>query len=913
MGQITSSVGLISGIDTASIVDQLIAIEGRTRDLVVNRVEVLTAQKTSFLDVNARLSTLALSAQAFIDEDSFGVKQASSSNPSVLSATADNDAPIGSYQFTVDRLVSTHQMISKGFTDTDTTALGLATTLSFEGIEGRLDNNDELSSLNGGAGVQRGSILITDRSGNSSEVDLSRAVTLNDVLQEINNAAEVSVTASISGDQIVLTDNSGGTNNLVVANVGSKQTATSLGIAGAVAADTLTGTSINDLSTGTVLAALNDGLGVSSASGQDDFQISDGTSTFSINLDGASDVEDVLDAINNATGNTTITASASGAGLVLTSSSAAITVTAENSSTAAADLGIEGTSAGLTLTGSRVVSGLNSRLLKNLSTASAITAGTVSVNGTAIDLSAAESVSDVVSLINAESGTTSVTAALNSAGNGFTLTHSSGTSFDVSDTTGNLATQLNLTGTFATGSADSGDLDLRYINASTRLDSINSGKGVASGEFTITDSNGARDTIDLTQGEKTIAEVIAEINSRPNIQVTATINSTGDGILLTDNAGGALKMIVEEAGSTTAGDLGILGEDTDGDGELNGSFERSVSVEATDTLQDVVDKINSASIGVTAAIINDGTDSAPFRVSITSGNTGRGGSLLFDDGGLDLGASTLVEGRDAVVFFGSSNPADALLITSSTNALSDTVAGVTINLNGTSDTAVSLTVSQDTEQIVTAVGEFVDRFNDVIGRINDLDSFNADTEEKGLLLGDPTLSTIRRSLINLMTRQYSDVTGQFTRMNEVGITFGAESKLQFDETKFRDALASDLPAVTELFSLKEESAGEDEEIAPGIFVPATGNTLDRGGFGAALETLLENLTDSIDGTLTTRANTIDSQIELSNDRIEQLNILLDQRRTTLEQQFAAMELALSQLQAQSNALASLATALPQQG
>ncbi len=913
MGQITSSVGLISGIDTGAIIDQLMAIEGRTRDLVVNQVEILTAQKTSFLDVNARLSTLDLSATAFIDEDSFGQKLATSSTPAVLSASADNDAPIGSYQFTVDRLVSTHQLISKGYVDTDTTQVGLATTLVFEGIEGRLDNDVELSSLNGGDGVERGTIIITDRSGNSSEVDLSRAVTIDDVLQQINNAAAISVSAAISGDQIVLTDNSGGAGNLIVGNVGSKQTATSLGIAGSVAASTLTGTSINDLSTNTVLRALNDGLGVGVASGLDDFQIDDGTSTFSVNLDNASNVGDVLDAINNAAGNTTITASVSGAGLVLNSTAAAITVTAENSSTAAADLGIAGSSAGTTLTGSRVLAAVNSRLLKNLSTAATITAGTVDVNGTAIDLSSAQSVTDVIDLINAETGTTSVTAALNSAGNGITLTHASSASFDVSDTTGNLATQLNLAGTHATGTADSGDLDLQYINANSRLDSINGGKGVAGGKFTITDSNGAQDTVDLTQGETTLAEVIAEINSRPNIQVTASINSTGDGVLLTDSGGGALKLKVEEAGSTTAADLGLLGEDEDADGELDGSYERSVSVLATDTLQDVVDKINAADVPVSAAIINDGTESAPFRVSLTSSRTGAGGSILLDDGGLGLNASTLVEGRDAVVFFGSSDPAEALLITSSTNALSDTISGVTINLNGTSDEAVSLTVSQDTEQIVTAVSDFVDRFNDVISRIDELDSFNSDTEEKGLLLGDPTISTIKRQLISLMSREYTDVTGQYTRLNEVGITFTTGAQLSFDVSKFRDALANDLDAVTELFSLKEESAGTDEEIAPGIFVPASGSSLDRAGFGAQLELLLDGLTDSIDGLITTKTNTIDTQIEISNDRIEQLNELLDVKRQRLVAQYAAMETILSQLQAQSSALASLASAVPTAG
>ena len=35
MGQITSSIGLVSGLDTAGIIDQLMQIEGRSRDDLV--------------------------------------------------------------------------------------------------------------------------------------------------------------------------------------------------------------------------------------------------------------------------------------------------------------------------------------------------------------------------------------------------------------------------------------------------------------------------------------------------------------------------------------------------------------------------------------------------------------------------------------------------------------------------------------------------------------------------------------------------------------------------------------------------------------------------------------------------------------------------------------------------------------
>ncbi len=907
MSGISTGTGLISGIDTATLIDQLMAIEGRPRDIIQSRVEVLEAQKAAFLDVNSRLFNLDLSATTFVDPKSFGKKLATSSNTAVLNASAASDAPIGTYQFTVDRLVSSQQFISRGFADSDTTEFGLATTLSFDRIDARLDRDTELSDLNGGAGLERGKVLITDRDGNSAEVDLSRAVTVNDVLTEINNAAGIQITASVSGDSFVLTDSSGGTGNLSVANVGGKQTATSLGLEGSVAASTVTGTSVNYLSGATALSLLNDGLGVRTVTAND-FNITDGTSTFDVDLDNVTDLQDVIDAINNATGNTTVTASVSGTSLVLDSTAGAMTVTALNSSQAAADLGIAGTSAGTTLTGGRLLSALNSKLLRNLTTANPLTAGTIDIGGTAIDLSAAESISQVIELINAQSGTTNVTAALNGSGNGLKLTHASGAQFVVADTTGNLATELKLAGTHAAGAVDSGDLDLQYINGNTRLDSLNGGRGVAEGQFTITDSTGAVNTVDLSGDETTLQEVIDEINSRPDISVTARINDTGDGLLLEDTGGGALKLKVTDNGSTAAADLGIKGEDEDGDGLLDGTIERTIDIATTDTLQDIVDKINAADVDVSAAIINDGSNSTPFRVSLASTNTGRSGSLVFDDGGLDLGLSELVEGRDAVVFFGANDPADALLLTSSTNALVDTVPGVSIDLLGVSDDPVSLSIKRNTDGIVESVTKFIDDFNDTMDRIGEYDSYNSETEEQGLLLGDPTLSSIKRQLFSVVTRNYTDVSGSYTRLSQVGITVGAGANLDFDEDKFREALALDIEGVTELFSLKKEETAEDEEVGTGVFVTSDEIELTEAGFGAKLEELLEKLTDSIDGTLTTTTNTLDAQIKLANDRIESLNELLGVKRFQLETQFAAMESALAQLQAQQSSLTSLASA-----
>src|SRR5262249_32606426 len=139
----------------------------------------------------------------------FKASRATSSNSSVLTAVAANNATPGSFNISVSRLTTTHQAISRGFDNKDVSGIG-ATSLTVEVGGGRLDSETTLAELNGGQGISRGKIKITDSSGASALVDLSKAVTVDDVLAAINSASTISVTASISNDRLQVKDDAGG-------------------------------------------------------------------------------------------------------------------------------------------------------------------------------------------------------------------------------------------------------------------------------------------------------------------------------------------------------------------------------------------------------------------------------------------------------------------------------------------------------------------------------------------------------------------------------------------------------------------------------------------------------------------------------------------------------------------------------
>lgn len=278
MGRLQASTGLVTGLDIQGTVDKLISIQARPRDLIANRNKDLQSQQVGVADLTAAVVSLQLAARNLSKTAIFSKKTVASSNPDVLTATITGDPVVGSHQFTPLRKAQTHQLLSTGFAARDE-PIG-AGSLSF-GFGGFLDKAIDLAELNDGRGVQRGKIRITDRSGNSAVVDLRYALTIDDVLEAINNNDSVAVEAVVDGDAIRLIDHTGGAGNLKVDEFGGGSAASDLGLAGIdVAANEAIGADLLRLYNGLNLSKLNDGNGVdlNSAVPDLDIKLSDGSS-----------------------------------------------------------------------------------------------------------------------------------------------------------------------------------------------------------------------------------------------------------------------------------------------------------------------------------------------------------------------------------------------------------------------------------------------------------------------------------------------------------------------------------------------------------------------------------------------------------------------------------------------------------
>ena len=369
MSGISSGVGLATGLNINEIVDAIIGVQKNALVKLSSRAQAFEATEGGIKTLEANLLTLKTATQKLNLKSTFETLKATSSDTQQFSVAANSTATAATYQLQGLQTATNHQVISDGFPDTDTTPIGTATTITISN-GGELNQPRLLEELNNGAGVQRGSIRITDRDGQTEIVDLSKTLTIDDVVNQINQSA-TSVVASIQNDHLVISDTSSGSGTLKISEVSGGKTAADLGILKSVVGPSFDGDSVYRITEEFKLSQINDGNGITTVSGLDDFQIlaSDG-STFDVNLDTAQSVGDVVDLINNhASNGGNITAAVSSNGqLTLTDNTGgagSFTVSALNGSLAARELDIETTGTGGVITGT-LSGGLNSVLLRNL-------------------------------------------------------------------------------------------------------------------------------------------------------------------------------------------------------------------------------------------------------------------------------------------------------------------------------------------------------------------------------------------------------------------------------------------------------------------------------------------------------------------------------------------------------------------
>ena len=301
-----------------------------------------------------------------------------------------------------------------------------------------------------------------------------------------------------------------------------------------------------------------------------------------------------------------------------------------------------------------------------------------------------------------------------------------------------------------------------------------------------------------------------------------------------------------------------------------GGTATGVPIAANATLEDIRAAINSANLGVTATIVNDGS-STPYRLAISSNSSGvskavtsiavaGGGAALSDLLAYDSlapppplppapGSSAL---RQAVAAQDAKFTLNGIEITSASNTVTGAIQGLTLTLKNTT-TAATLTVARDTGAINTAAAKFVETYNALASQLKSRSAYGSGGAAAGALAGDGTVRQMLDQLRGILTTPASG--GTLTYLAQAGISTQAGGSLVLDSSKLANALASDFGDVANLFS------------------SAT-------GFGTRLEAWATSAVQA-GGLIDSRTNSLNTSIKEYNDQIDRLEL----RMTALKKQF----------------------------
>ncbi|MDH5275175.1 MAG: flagellar filament capping protein FliD [Gammaproteobacteria bacterium] len=308
---------------------------------------------------------------------------------------------------------------------------------------------------------------------------------------------------------------------------------------------------------------------------------------------------------------------------------------------------------------------------------------------------------------------------------------------------------------------------------------------------------------------------------------------------------------------------------------VNGQTANIAIGSTASSLNDIRDAINESpdNPGVRATIVK-ASDGAHLIVSSTE--TGAANAITIAVSGGDGGLASFAYAAGAP-----SNPmlelqaaADANIVidgfpvTSASNAISDAIDGVTIDLGSAKPgTILGLSVEYDPEGAGAAVQGFATAYNKLIDTVTELTRYNADTRDAAPLLGDATVRGIRDQLRREISTTLG--TGAFNSLAAIGVTTETTGKLAVDATRLSAAIDDDFDAVGALFAGTSGLATRLEGIAEA--------TLSRGSTITTREDALK-----------TTLKTITSQRETLDERIERV-------RSRLLDQFNAMDALLGQL------------------
>lgn len=244
--------------------------------------------------------------------------------------------------------------------------------------------------------------------------------------------------------------------------------------------------------------------------------------------------------------------------------------------------------------------------------------------------------------------------------------------------------------------------------------------------------------------------------------------------------------------------------------------QRSVTIQEDNTLEDLVEAINSddGNPGMGASVLQY---NGAYHLVLAGHDTGSSATITVDTSPASIGAFTQTQtAQSSQVKVDGWPVGGGDWIERDTNALADVIPGVTLNLLSVSADPVTVTVSRNTFQVTKDVENFVAMYNGIAKLIKDLTKYDPETETSGVLQGDSIInglmSEIRMEFMGHALGFDGSEDG-YTIAAQLGIEIDDEGVMTLDKEVLADAMADDYIGVLSLLGANKTGRSSIDEIS----------------------------------------------------------------------------------------------------
>ena len=413
-------------------------------------------------------------------------------------------------------------------------------------------------------------------------------------------------------------------------------------------------------------------------------------------------------------------------------------------------------------------------------------------------------------------------------------------------------------------------------------------------------------------------------------EITISLNSSGNGLMFNDASGGTIKveannvkLQASQGASAVDTDLGFVKTSVGGDetltemkiaaGALTGvftingeKFDLSQLTNANNTAEQnraaILNAINSNSTLQSAGIkAEEGKNGAISLVgkSVTIGAEGADASeqtKVLDSIGMVAGSYTSSQGLlDKMDITNIQKAQDAKLtyngipIERDTNNIDDIVSGLSLELTSITETGkdVIVRIARDDEGIAEEMQAFVESYNEIYNKLQELTKYDAETEISGVFNGNSEIRSITRQLNAIINS--TDANG--TSLVKYGVYMNKDGTLTFEQDTFNTAFQEDPDAAVEFFRSSATTS--------------KGQTIETDGVFTRLRDTMDSLITGSNSTLKILETTLINEQKTLNEDKTSTQESIDTKYEIMAEKWSAYDQMIAQMQQSANTITQL--------